>query len=142
MVGEVDRPQAGREGDSPKARAIVMAMPHSNIDDRTRTTAKRLRRGQTDTERKMWRLLRPFRDDGISFRRQAPVGVYIVDFVWLSGRLVIEVDGGQHNEATGLARDAARTQWLESQRFGGIALLEQRRVTQWRGMSGGHCAGN
>ena len=65
----------------------------------------------------MWRLLRPFRDDGILFRRQAPVGVYIVDFVWLSGRLVIEVDGGQHNEATGLVRDAARTYWLESQRF-------------------------
>ena len=116
-MGEVDRPQAGREGDSPQAHAIVMAIPHSNIDDRTRTTAKRLRRGQTDAERKMWRLLRPFRDDGISFRRQAPVGVYIVDFVWLSGRLVMEVDGGQHSEATGLVRDAARTQWLESQRF-------------------------
>jgi very-short-patch-repair endonuclease len=48
-------------------------LPHSNIKERTRLAAKRLRRGQTDAERKMWRLLRPFRDDGIPFRRQAPV---------------------------------------------------------------------
>jgi len=92
-------------------------MPHTNIDPRTRSTAKRLRRDQTDAERKMWRLLRPFRDDGISFRRQAPVGPYVIDFVWLRGKLAIEVDGGQHNEASAVTRDATRTQWLESQGF-------------------------
>ncbi len=92
-------------------------MPHSSIDERTRVTAKRLRRGQTDAERKMWRLLRPFRDDGIPFRRQAPVGPFIVDFVWLSGRLVIEVDGGQHNMLQGEAIDRKRTSWLSSQGF-------------------------
>ena len=64
-------------------------MPHTNIDPRTRSTAKRLRRDQTGAERKMWRLLRPFRDDGISFRRQAPVGPYVIDFVWLRGKLAI-----------------------------------------------------
>ena len=69
LVGEVDRPKAGREGDSPQARCYRHAMPHTNIDPRTRSTAKRLRRDQTDAERKMWRLLRPFRDDGITFRR-------------------------------------------------------------------------
>ena len=92
-------------------------MPHSNIDIGTRSTARRLRRGQTDTERKMWRLLRPFRDDAIPFRRQAPIGPYIVDFVWLGGRIVIEVDGGQHNEARGKTGDAVRTAWLPSQGF-------------------------
>ena len=92
-------------------------MPHTNIDVRTRSTAKRLRRDQTDAERKMWRLLRPFRDDGIPFRRQAPVGPYVADFVWLSGRLVIEVDGGQHNEPRGEVKDSARTAWLRSQGF-------------------------
>jgi very-short-patch-repair endonuclease len=65
----------------------------------------------------MWRLLRPFRDEGIPFRRQAPVGPYVLDFVWLSGKLVIEVDGGQHNERPALARDAERTEWLNSQGF-------------------------
>ncbi len=92
-------------------------MPHSGIDKRTRVTAKRLRRGQTDAERKMWRLLRPFREDGIPFRRQAPVGPFIVDFVWSSGRLVIEVDGGQHNTIQGEAADGRRTGWLAVQGF-------------------------
>ena len=92
-------------------------MPHSNIDLRTRSIARRLRRAQTDAERKTWHLLRPFRDDGIPFRRQAPVGPYVVDFVWLGGRIAIEIDGGQHNETSALARDAARTRWLESQGF-------------------------
>jgi very-short-patch-repair endonuclease len=92
-------------------------MPHTNIDARIRSNAKRLRRDQTEAERRMWRLLRPFRDDGIPFRRQAPIGSYVADVVWLSGRLLIEIDGGQHNEDVGLARDATRTRWLESQGF-------------------------
>ena len=92
-------------------------MPHTNIDVRTRSTAKRLRRDQTDVERTMWRLLRPFRDDGIPFRRQAPIGPYIADFAWFGGRLVIEVDGGQHNEPRSEVRDSARTGWLRSQGF-------------------------
>ena len=65
----------------------------------------------------MWRLLRPFRDDGIPFRRQAPIGPYVTDFAWLGGKLLIEIDGGQHNEAAGLSRDAERTNWLERQGF-------------------------
>jgi very-short-patch-repair endonuclease len=97
-----------------KARVIV---PHSGIDERTRVTAKRLRRGQTVVERKMWRLLRPFRDDGIPFRRQAPIGPFIADFVWLSGRLIVEVDGGQHNTTQGEVTDGRRTRWLASQGF-------------------------
>ena len=92
-------------------------MPHTNIDPQTRSTAKRLRRGQTDAERKMWRLLRPFRDDGIPFRRQAPVGPYVVDFAWLGGRIAIEVDGGQHNEIVIQHKDTERTAWLKSQGF-------------------------
>ena len=95
----------------------MQLMPHTNIDARTRSTAKRLRRDQTDAERKMWRLLRPFRDDGIPFRRQAPIGPYVADFVWLGGRVVIEVDGGQHNEPRGEVRDSGRTAWLRSQGF-------------------------
>jgi very-short-patch-repair endonuclease len=92
-------------------------MPHTNIDPHTRSRAKRLRSGQTDAERKMWRLLRPFRDDGIPPRRQAPIGPYVADFVWLGGKLLIEIDGGQHSEAAALKRDAARTRWLEQQGF-------------------------
>jgi very-short-patch-repair endonuclease len=117
LVGEVaERSEAGG-GHFDELRAIVRLMPHTNIDPKARSSAKRLRRDQTDAERKMWRLLRPFRDDGIPFRRQAPVGPYIVDFVWLGGRLAIEVDGGQHNESFGQRKDAERTRWLGSQGF-------------------------
>jgi very-short-patch-repair endonuclease len=53
--------------------------------------------------------------DGLKFRRQVPVGPYIVDFVCLERRLVIEVDGGQH--AVTAEQDAARTDWLQTQDF-------------------------
>ena len=57
------------------------------------------------------------RDDGISFRRQAPIGQYVADFAWLGGKLLIEIDGGQHNESAGVARDTERTNWLKAQGF-------------------------
>ena len=115
-MGEVGAKR--REGASPHTHCVMVGvMPHTNIDTRTRQFAKRLRRDQTDAERRMWRLLRPFRDDGIPFRRQAPIGSYVTDFAWLGGKLLIEIDGGQHNEAAGLSRDAERTNWLERQGF-------------------------
>ena len=92
-------------------------MPHSDITPHIRLRAKRLRSEQTMAERRMWRLLRPFRDDGIPLRRQAPIGSYGADFAWLSGKLVIEIDGGQHGETAALKRDAVRTRWLEQQGF-------------------------
>lgn len=60
-------------------------------------------------------MLRRRQVDGFRFRRQRPIGPYIVDFVCLSARLVIEVDGGQH--ADDVAWDTARTRWLESQGY-------------------------
>lgn len=53
--------------------------------------------------------------DGHKFRRQHPVGDYVVDFVCLEARLVVEVDGGQHLDQA--EYDAARTRWLELQGF-------------------------
>jgi len=53
--------------------------------------------------------------DGLRFRRQAPIGRYIVDFVCFEQRLIIEIDGGQHADRTG--QDAARTRWLEGEGF-------------------------
>jgi very-short-patch-repair endonuclease len=69
--------------------------------------ARRLRKDMTDAERALWRLLRDRRMDGWRFRRQQPIDRYIVDFVCLEARLIIEVDGGQHSESeTDKARDA------------------------------------
>ena len=58
--------------------------------------ARRLRRDQTDVERKLWYALRDRRHHGFKFRRQQPVGPYVVDFVCFEAKLVVELDGGQH----------------------------------------------
>ncbi len=61
-----------------------------------RDRARRLRRDQTDAERRLWRRLRARQLCGAKFRRQHPIGPYIADFCCLERRLVIELDGGQH----------------------------------------------
>ena len=61
-----------------------------------RTFAKHLRKNQTDTERKLWGHLRSRQLNGLKFRRQHPVGPYIVDFCCMEKKIVVELDGGQH----------------------------------------------
>ncbi len=78
-------------------------------------TARRLRKTPTDAETRLWSVLRRRQIEAARFRRQAPIGLYVVDFVCFDAKLVIEVDGGQH--ARQQDRDAARTAWLESQGF-------------------------
>ena len=79
--------------------------------------ARALRTNMSDAERKLWRGLRHKRLDGARFRRQHPMGRYIVDFVCLERRLVIEVDGGQHTEDAQIAYDARRDRWLEGEGY-------------------------
>ena len=77
--------------------------------------AKALRKRLTDTERLLWRHLRAKQLEGLKFRRQEPIGRYIVDFVCHEKRIVIEVDGGQHS--TDKNRDAERDKWLNKQGY-------------------------
>jgi very-short-patch-repair endonuclease len=70
------------------------------------------RQNTTDAERRLWAALRDRRLQGYKFRRQHPIGQFIVDFACTKHRLVIEADGGQHDESIS---DARRTAWLESQ---------------------------
>jgi len=77
--------------------------------------AKGLRRQSTDVERKIWYYLRDRRFEEIKFRRQYPVGKYIVDFVCVEKKLIIEFDGSQH--AWNPKRDKIRDEWLNSQGY-------------------------
>jgi len=77
--------------------------------------ARELRTDSTDSERRLWQKLKRRQIAGVKFRRQQPIGPYIVDFVCLERCLVIEVDGGQHSER--LDEDTKRSQWLEAQGF-------------------------
>ena len=65
---------------------------------KTLERAKTLRQEQTDAEGLLWHYLCRKQLAGYKFRRQQPIGPYIVDFVCMSGKLVIELDGGQHGE--------------------------------------------
>jgi very-short-patch-repair endonuclease len=73
--------------------------------------ARTLRQRSTEAEKLLWSKLRGRRFDGIKFKRQVPIANYIVDFVTLDLKFVIEVDGGQHGER--VAQDAERTRVLE-----------------------------
>ena len=75
---------------------------------------RRLRQECTDTEMAVWKLLRNRRFVGFKFRRQHPVGPFIVDFYCARAALVLELDGGQHFEAAAQERDAARSDFLRS----------------------------
>ena len=68
----------------------------------------------TDAEQMLWRRLRGCQIKGCKFRRQHPFGDYILDFVCLEAKLVIEVDGGQHNES---AQDVVRDRVLVNADF-------------------------
>jgi len=72
--------------------------------------ARELRRRQTEAEKALWMRLRNKQLEGVKFRRQQPIGPYITDFTSFERKLVIEVDGGQHNE--GKERDEERMKWL------------------------------
>ena len=76
--------------------------------------ARSMRRELTDAERRMWRTLRSRQFADLKFRRQLPIGNYIVDFACLNPRLIVECDGGQHADNR---YDDERDAWLTSQGF-------------------------
>ena len=79
--------------------------------------ARKLRRDETDVERKLWLALRDRRFHGFKFRRQQPIGHYIVDFVCFDAKLIIELDGGQHGTREAEAYDANRSERLARDGF-------------------------
>ena len=79
--------------------------------------SKDLRNNMTDAENKLWAYLRKSQLCGIKFRRQQTIGHYIADFVSFEKRLIIELDGGQHNEDKALIYDSKRDEFLKEQGY-------------------------
>ena len=77
--------------------------------------ARNLRKKSTDAERILWSRLKAKQLNGYKFRRQHPIGNYIVDFVCLSEKLIVELDGGQH--AIQKEKDAKRDSWLRNEGY-------------------------
>ena len=93
-----------------------------------RQLARSLRKNQTDAERKLWRCLRARELCGFKFRRQYPIAPYIVDFICVEKRLIVEIDGGQHATMTEI--DNTRTEFLNARgyrvlRFWNNEVLQQ-----------------
>ena len=84
-----------------------------NIIQRART----LRKNMTKQERILWQFLRKKSINNLKFRRQYPIGKYIVDFICNENKIIIEIDGGQHNEVKNIAYDKERTKYLESKGY-------------------------
>ena len=98
---------------SPLAGETDLGVPKSGEGPK-RSFAKQLRSHMTDVETKLWQQLRAKRFEDFKFRRQVPIGQYIVDFICFEKRLIIELDGSQHEGST---YDMKRDAWLKSQDF-------------------------
>jgi len=77
--------------------------------------ARALRQNMTDAERRIWQMLRSQQIERHQFRRQVPIGRYIADFVCHEARLIIEIDGGQHDHSW--PREAARSAFLQNEGY-------------------------
>ena len=71
----------------------------------------------TNAETLLWRMLRDRRLDGLKFRRQAPVGRYVADFLCEDKKLIVELDGAPHDKPEQQAHDEARDRWLRSEGY-------------------------
>ena len=98
------------------------------VPQELKNRARELRSNQTDVEAKLWRRLRDRQVFGVKFRRQHPIGSYIVDFCCPTLRLIVELDGGQHAEQN--AADQARTCFLESRGYRVLRFWNNQVMTQ------------
>jgi 5-methyltetrahydrofolate--homocysteine methyltransferase len=96
--------------------------------DLLKDKAKEMRNRPTEAEKMLWNVLSDKGIDNYKFRRQHIIGEYIVDFVCLEKRLVIEVDGSIHNQPEQIEHDKQRTEWLESKGFRIVRYSNQQIV--------------
>ena len=93
--------------------------------------ARRLRKYSTDTEQHLWRHLRDRQIEGFKFRRQQPVGRYVVDFVNLEKKVVVELDGGQHALDPG---DKTRDEWLQAEGYKVLRFWDNQVLSNLEGV--------
>ena len=87
------------------------------VPDSILEAARRLRKGETDAERHLWHLLRRKQLGGFKFRRQHPIGPFILDFYCHEAKLGIELDGGVHTMPEQQRRDGERSEAIEGERI-------------------------
>ena len=95
--------------EQPRRKRRSLARGAAHID-----RARDLRKTETESEQAAWRLFRTIKFKGFKFRRQHPLGQYIVDFCCPRRRLVVELDGGVHGQPSQANRDSRRDAHLEN----------------------------
>jgi len=113
----MERDGSGTDATTSPRRGEVAPKARVRGLDRFRLRARHLRDAETNAEARLWQALRNRQLAHWKFRRQHPVDRYIVDFVTIDRRLVVEVDGATHSTARQIARDTERTRVLESLGF-------------------------
>jgi very-short-patch-repair endonuclease len=96
--------------------------------------AKNLRKRTTDTEQLLWRHLKAKHFGGLKFRRQQPIGTYIVDFVCFEKKIIVELDGGQHALSAEMQNDSRRDQWFEEQGYRVLRFWDNEVVANTQGV--------
>jgi len=109
-------------------------MPHAEVSDRKRNRAKQLRQTMTRAETLLWRYIKAHGLDGLGFRRQVPMGAYILDFACHSARLVIELDGESHDFVSRQKQDRHRDAWLEGQGYAVRRFSNEDVITNLEGV--------
>jgi len=104
-------------------------MQHTGKPIPTTEFARGLRRNMTEAERRFWSIVRGRRIKGLKFRRQQPVGPFVVDFICVDARLIVELDGAQHRDEEQFWHDYRRTAYLkalgyEVMRFSNVEVLK------------------
>src|SRR5262249_21607843 len=101
----------GRGGGDTEDASAVKKEPSAGVRDRARI----LRHQMTEAERRLGQILRLRQPEGHRFRRQVPIGPFIADFVCHEARLIVELDGGQHDPSS--EAEASRTRFLEGEGY-------------------------
>jgi very-short-patch-repair endonuclease len=109
-------------------------MPHATIKADHRTRAKQLRQTMTRAETLLWRYIKAHRIDGLGFRRQMPLSVYVADFVCLSAKQIVELDGETHDFASRQIADSKRDAFLASEGFIVLRFTNDQVLTNLAGV--------
>jgi very-short-patch-repair endonuclease len=109
-------------------------MPHAAVSPRQRSRAKQLRQAMTRAETLLWRYLKANRIDGLGFRRQVPIRNYIVDFVCMSAKLIIELDGESHDFEERQKADQIRDAFFGSEGFQVLRFTNEQVMSNLEGV--------
>ena len=109
-------------------------MPHAVVNPRQRSRAKQLRRAMTRAETLLWRYLKADRIDGLGFRRQLPIRNYIADFICMSAKIVVELDGESHEFEERQRADQNRDAFFVSEGFQVLRFTNEQVMSNLEGV--------